>query len=317
MYRHRLYPLIALRLALALALLAACLPATAWAQSQSPQRVGIVPVTAVNMSEAEADALGSELGEALERELGVVVTAGAEARRRLPEGGVPEDCIADERCRSDLGTRLDADELLLLVLARVGERVQIDATWVDIASGKLASRPAVVIDGPDARAAALADAGATLLPHIQPVPAAVAAPGSDGAAAPAAALSTGPQTRAGSERHMSAGAWIAGGLGIAAVGGGLALGFKSMSELEAYEDDCKTATGTNAVAACAEDRDALARQNLIADAVAGVGAVALVAAAVLYFTSAEDAADERRAAAPRLRLDIGAERVGLSLGGRF
>jgi hypothetical protein len=288
-------------LALVAVLWAALLPEAA---AQSPRRIGVVVTTAVNLDESEADELTAALGQALEQSLGVVVTAGAETRRRLPLGGLPAGCVGEAACRTDLGERLDADELLMAVVARVGERVQIDITWVDVASGKVASRPAIVLEGGADRTAMLRGAGQALLPHIQPVPAAGEPPKRD---TPPAIE---PPARR-SERHMTTGAWIAGGLGVIALGGALGLGYRSM---DLHDKDR------------AADRDTLRTNNTIADGLGVVGVVAGVTAVVLYLSSEEPVAPPssagERAAAPRpgrpvVGLGAAPGGIQISVGGSF
>ena len=304
MHRHRIHTV---SLALAAVLWAALLPEAA---AQSPRRIGIVVTTAVNLDENEADELTAALGQALEQSLGVVVTAGAETRRRLPREGVPAGCVGEAACRTDLGERLDADELLMTVAARVGERVQMDITWVDVASGKVASRPAIVLEGDADRAAVFRESGQVLLPHIQPVPPANE-PRQD-ASSPAI---TGPAPARRSERHMTPGTWIAGGLSVVALAGAAGLGYRSYTLHEdGCTDDCDTA------------RSDLRGNNYLADGLAAAGVVAGITAVVLYLSSEEPAAPAaERAFAPRPArparpaVTLGATPGGiqLSIGGAF
>jgi hypothetical protein len=299
-HQHRVHPV---SLALAALLWAALVPEAA---AQSPQRIGIVVTTAVNLDESEADELTAALGQALEQSLGVVVTAGAETRRRLPREGLPAGCVGEAACRADLGQRLDADELLMTVVARVGDRIQIDITWVDVASGKVASRPAIVLEGDADRATVLHNAGSILLPHIQPVP-----PADEAGQGKADA----PPPR--SERRMTTAVWIAGGVGAAALAGALGFGYRS------YTIDDKGCT-----ADCDSAQDDLRLSNTLADGLAVVGVAAGVTALVLYLNSEEPvpSASSERAGAARgkrpmvdLGLGLGAGPGGfqVSIGGAF
>lgn len=278
-------------LALAALLWAALLPEAA---AQSPQRIGIVVTTAVNLDDSEADELTAALGQALEQSLGVVVTAGAETRRRLPREGLPAGCVGEAECRTDLGQRLDADELLMTVAARVGDRIQIDITWVDVASGKVASRPAIVLEGDADRATALRNAGPTLLPHIQPVPAADEGQGK--VAAP-------PR----SERRMTTGVWIAGGVSAVALAGALGFGYRSFTI-----DDKGCTTPSD----CESAQDDLGLSNTLADGLAVVGVAAGVTALVLYLSSEEPvpSAGSERAGAARGKRPVVDRGVGLGVG---
>lgn len=282
---------------------AALLPEAA---AQSPQRIGIVVTTAVNLEESEADELSTALGQALEQSLGVVVTAGAETRRRLPPEGVPAGCVGEVACRTDLGERLDADELLMTVAARVGNRVQLDITWVDVASGKVASRPAIVLEGDTDRAAVLRNAGKVLLPHIQPVPAAGETRNTDPTMAdPAPARSR----RRG--HHMTTGTWIAGSVSAVALAG--ALGFGAFS-YTLHSDKCGEG--------CDRFGISLATSNTIGDGLGIVSVAAGVTALILYFGSDEAAPAGERAQAgrsgrPLVGLGAGPGGVQISIGGAF
>lgn len=301
MHRNRIH---SVSLALAVVLWAALLPEAA---AQSPQRVGIVVTTAVNLDESEADELASALGQALEQSLGVVVTAGAETRRRLPLEGVPAGCVGDAACRTDLGQRLDADELLMTVAARVGNRVQLDITWVEVASGKVASRPVIVLAGDADRTAVLRGSGKILLPHIQPVPSSGDARG-DGSAP--ALTGSAPPGR--SERHMTSGTWIAASVSAVTLAGALGLGYRSMS----LDDEGCDPTD------CDEKKKSLRTNNTLADGLAIVSVAAGVTALILYLGSDEPAAAGERAGASRpgrpvVGLGAGPGGIQISIGGGF
>ncbi|HWN70682.1 MAG TPA: hypothetical protein VNM90_23740 [Haliangium sp.] len=303
---------LALRLALAAVLCAAVAPDVA---AQSPQRIGVVVSTSVNMKDDEVDELTGALGQALEQSLGVVVTAGAETRRRLPSGGLPEGCMADATCRADLGERLDADELLMLVVARVGSRVQLDATWIDVPSGKLASRPAVVLEGGADRRDVFRDAAQTLLPHLQPVPTL-----SEIRPATPAPMPRERRPRpARTERRMTGGAWLATGISVAALGGSLGLGYLNRDTYQGL-DTGELCPGDRAC--FDEESETLKRNALVADGLAGLSAVAGVTALILYLTSDEPVRDAgERASAGRLRpivgFGAGAEHFEIRVGGAF
>jgi hypothetical protein len=299
-HKHRVH---SVSLALAAVLWAALLPEAA---AQSPQRVGIVVTTAVNLDESEADELAAALGQALEQSLGVVVTAGAETRRRLPRDGVPAGCVGDAACRTDLGQRLDADELLMTVAARVGNRVQLDITWVEVASGKVASRPVIVLEGDADRTAVLRGSGKILLPHIQPVPRSVDVRAAE--SAPALTSSDQPER---SERHMTTGTWIAGSVSAVTLAGALGAGVFSKS---LYDDSCGEG--------CDRSGISLELSNTIGDALAIVSVAAGVTALVLYLGSDEPAAAGERADASRpgrpvVGLGAGPDRIQIRIGGAF
>ncbi len=255
-------------------------------------RIGGVVATRVNVTEGEADALGSALGDALRDQLVVDVVAGAEARRRLPAGGMPEDCVAQPTCLQDIGERLGADEVLFLVVVRIGPRVQIDSTWSRPREGQVASRAAMVLeDGEQGAPALFASRSRRLFPEA-PVRL---------ASAPLAG------ERASSRRRITRGVGIAGAVSLAALAGGIGLALAARSDYDELEDDgC-------AQAACPEvnDRvDSMENKALAADVLFGASAVAAGVAVILYFGSGSGEESPVR---------VGADPHGAHvwLGGRF
>src|SRR5687768_9997594 len=108
-------------------------------------KVAVVPGIAVNLDSARVDALSQDLAIALASELDVDAIGGLEVRRQLPAEGVPADCFATPACVADVARRLGVNQLLFVVMvdATGSGAVQMDSTWVDVASGKNASRPAI------------------------------------------------------------------------------------------------------------------------------------------------------------------------------
>ncbi len=127
-------------------------------------RVGVVVSVQVNLNKSEVQKISQAMGRALRQRLVVDVVAGPEAMRRLPSEGVSESCVVDENCIKDAAQRLTADELLFLVAVRVGNRIQVDSTWVDPANGRSASRPKVVMVKLDEAETRFADAASLILP---------------------------------------------------------------------------------------------------------------------------------------------------------
>src|SRR5262245_51962671 len=106
-------------------------------------KVGVVPGIAVNLDAARVDALSQDLAEALSTELDVDAIGGLEVRRRLPITGLPPDCVANQACIADVAKRLDAQQLLFVVMVDTGSNgaIQVDSTWVDPAAHKSSARP--------------------------------------------------------------------------------------------------------------------------------------------------------------------------------
>ncbi len=283
---HRLHAAVVAALALA-----GAAPAHA---AESPRRIGIVVSTAVNVSAEEARGLAEKLGAALAGELGVDVVAGAETERRLPPGGLPGECVASAECRSDIARRLDADELLFLVIVKVGERIQIDPTWADAATARVTSRAALVIDQGTDAGKLFRGAAATLLPHVRkrgPDIVVVTPGGEDGG------------------RHMTTPAWIALGATGAALTGGVIAGLAARGKYEELDGVC----GKPGLPPCAPgDVSSLRNRALAADLLFAVGAAGAVTTLVLYLRSDAGAED-----APPITVAPTTAGLVVELGGRF
>lgn len=279
------------------------------------ERVGVVVAAQVNTRGDEARELAAALGRALRARLAVDVVAGDEAARRLPPGGVPDTCVADTGCQRDVARRLDADQLLLLAVVRVGTRVQVDATWVDVARGRTASRPRILVeDGGSPAAAVFTMAASVLLPEA--APRAPRAPrGSRDAAGPDA-TSAGPVAPAPARtgRRLTTGTWIAASAGAAALVAGGVIGVDALRRHRALDD-----RGCARVACPDGDIDAVDTRAMIADALLGAGVIAAVTAALLYWSSDEPGPERSMTSGPGLGIDLGGAGRGVAItwGGRF
>lgn len=274
-------------------LLAAATLVTAAASARAETlRVGVVVATRVNVTEGEADALGSALGDALRDQLVADVISGAESRRRLPSGGMPEDCVARAACVQDIAERLGADELLFLVVVRIGPRVQIDPTWVRPRTEQVASRAALVVeDGKQGAPAVFARAARRLFPEA-PVrnlnPTVLAEPRSGG-------------------RRITRGVGIAGAVSLAALAGGIGLAVAARSDYDDLEADGCDRMACDGVG----DRvDSMEDKALAADVLFATSAVAAGVAVILYLGSGS---------AERAPVSVGADSHGAHvwLGGHF
>lgn len=153
--------LFCLELTLALALVALGGPARA----ETPVRVGVVVETAVNLSvDAQVD-LSQRLGEALSQRLHVDVTAGREVARRLGGESLDPECYRNRACQKRVASLLQVEQLLVLVAVRLGTRLQVEPTWIDVATGRSVVRDAVVADSvKEDLSLVLAQAAPRLLP---------------------------------------------------------------------------------------------------------------------------------------------------------
>lgn len=289
-------------LAALLALLAICLVPVAAAA----ERVGVVVAVTVNTRKHEARRLADVLGSALLDQLDIDVVAGSEAERRLPPEGVPDTCVVDTACQRDVARRLEADQLLLLAVVRVGARVQLDATWVHVASGRTASRPRILLqDGRSARKV-FADAVFELMPD-----AALRMGRSDASGRTAPAAVTEIARPASRGRHATPGVWVTGTFGAAAL---VVSGLFAANAWDRHRD--LEDRGCADMRCPMDEIDAVEARTRIADALLGVSVVAGVTAVVLYWRSSEP---EPAIGLGRSRLDVMAtdHGLGLSWGGIF
>jgi hypothetical protein len=230
-------------------------------------KVAVVPGIAVNLDAARVDALSQDLASALAEVLDIEATGGIEVRRKLPEHGLPPDCVANQACIADVARRLEADQLLFVVMIDTGTggAIQVDSTWVDPAGNKSASRPAVDIAAIAEAKERFADAAQQLLPDapVRPKPTGL---GRFSEPVP---------------RHFSLPTYITAGATV--VGLGLGLGF-GLSTRGKYKD-CEALPPA---AECSRSqRDSIRNTALIADVGWVIALGGTVATAVLWATSAE------------------------------
>jgi hypothetical protein len=275
------------------------------AAAEKVRRVGIVVTTKVNVSDAQVSQVSTTLGEIVQARFDADVIAGADAVRRLPPQGVSTRCVADVECRLELGRRLDAEELLLLVMVGAGDGVQIDPTWVDVASGRVNSRPAIEIKAGDDVRAVLERAAPALLPHLrqrssEPTP--------EPREREVVVFTPGGQADTGSQRRFTPATWVATGVGAGALIGATVFSLSSRRKFDTLDGD-----GCRRMPCSKDDIDSLRRDAILADVFFGTAIVAAGAVVVLWVTSESDAP----AAPSKLSVGPGPGGVGLSLGGTF
>jgi hypothetical protein len=232
-------------------------------------KVAIVPGIAVNLDSAKVDALSQDLASALESELEVDAVGGLEVRRQLPPDGLPPDCFTTPACVADVARRLGASQLVFVVMvdATGSGAVQVDSTWVDVASGKSVSRPA--IDVPTlSDAKSRFTAGAKLILPDAPV---------RPKKGPGGGIS-GTMTKE-VPRHFTPLSYATAGVGVVGIGIGVAFGLSARSKYNACEVS----------AACSKDqRDKIRTRTILADTGFVVGIAGLVATSVLFATSGKE-----------------------------
>lgn len=238
----------------------------------SPIKVAVVPGIAVNLDTARVDALSQDLAQALMTELELDAMGGLEVRRLLPADGLPPDCVTTPACTADVAKRTGANQLLFVVMVDSGSggSIQIDTTWVDPASAKTASRPAIDLTSAADAQARFTAAAHTLLPDAKP------------RAKPNAGGGIGVNTRMteGVPRHFTTPAKITAAVGVVGLGAGIAFGLSTRSKYHRCE---------GALATCTEsDRDTIRTQGILADAGFAIAIGGAIATTVLYMQSAQE-----------------------------
>jgi hypothetical protein len=230
-------------------------------------RIAVVIELAVNVDAARADELGAALADALNRELVVDAFGGTDVSRTLPEGGLPEECLGRPECVNDVAARLDAEQLLFLVVVQVGADVQVDCSWVDLATGVVSARPRVVL-GSDARAVSVfAKAATRFLPDAEKRGPNTIVIGGGG----------GPIVPRGEGRHMTLTSWIFTGVGGAAL---IAGGILAVSARSSYERCDNLAGG------CSDNTiDGIGHRSLAADISVAAALGCAVTTVILYLRS--------------------------------
>jgi hypothetical protein len=253
------------------AVTALALPSAASADAASAERlrVAVVPGVAVNLDAARVDTLSQDLADALRTELEIDAIGGLEVRRQLPAAGLPPDCVAIPSCVADVARLLGAQQLLFVVMIDTGTggAIQIDSTWVEPATRRAASRPAIDIAAiADARSR-FAAAAQQLLPD-----------------APVRQKPTPSLGRMSPEvpRHFTTSTYLTTGATIAGLGVAISFGISARGKYK----DCEALAGDGVD--CDPDRESSLRTaGLVADLGWVVAIGGAVATAVLYATSGE------------------------------
>ncbi|MBA3397953.1 MAG: hypothetical protein H0T89_35340 [Deltaproteobacteria bacterium] len=266
---------------------------TAGAAHAERVKVAIVPGIAVNLDAARVDALSQDLADALSTELEVDAVGGLEVRRQLPPEGLPPDCVATPACVADVAKRLDAAQLLFVVMVDSGGggSVQIDSTWIEPATGKSASRPAIDIAVITDARSRFAAAARSLLPDapVRPKP-------------PTGGNGGGTMTTA-VPRHFTKTSMVTAGVAVVGLGMGIGFGIRAKNLF----NDCDKPS-----APCSSSQeDKIRNTALIADVGFLVAAAGAVATAVLFATSGEES---RMVVSPSVESSGG---VSLILSGTF
>jgi hypothetical protein len=252
-------------------------------------KVAVVPGIAVNLDSARVDALSQDLANALVTELDIDAVGGLEVRRQLPAEGVPADCFTTKACVDDVAKRLGANQLLFVVMvdATGSGAVQVDSTWVDVASGKNVSRPAVDLPSINDAKPRFAAAATQLLP--------------DAPVRPKKSPGGGMQGSMSKEvpRHFTPLSYATAGVGVVGIGLGVVLGLSARSKFNACEES----------QACGDsERDTIRTRTIIADTGFVLGIAGIVTTSILFATSGKES---------RLVVSPTTDGVAVSAFGRF
>jgi hypothetical protein len=242
---------------------------TAVATAETKIKVAVIPGVAVNIDAARVDALSQDMADALEAELVIDAIGGLEVRRLLPADGLPADCVANAQCVADVGKRTGAAQLLFVVMVDAGGAVQIDTTWVDPATNKQASRPAIDIAVLSEAKARFASSATTLLPDAPVRPKPKTGGGIDGKMTKAV------------PRHFTTTSFITTGVAVAGLGLGIGFAIRTKGLYGDCDKPEAPCDGTSR-------EDKIRTSALIADLgfVAALGGA--VATAILYATSGSE-----------------------------
>lgn len=229
-------------------------------------KVAIVPSEAINLDDSNVDALSQDMAEALGGELDIDIIGGLEVRRLLPEAGLPDECVVTPSCTAGIARSLKVDEVLFVIVVKNGATgaIQIDSTWVAPATGKRATRPAIVLAEGDTNRTRFAANAIKLLPDAPVKPMPVSGPS--------------VQVGRGRPRHITVPALITGGVTVAALGTGIGFALSTRARYTACDDDgfCKEG-----------EKKTIRARGIIADVSFVVALAGAVTTAVLYGTSAE------------------------------
>ncbi len=285
---------------LAVVVIAAALCTSSQAvEAQRAKRVGIVVSVAVNVPDEESYALSAALGAAVQKEFEVEVISGEETKRRLPPDGLPDECIASSACRTDIGRRLDSEELLMLVIVRLGDEIQIDSSWAHIASGDIASRPKITIAAGSDKEAIFAKAAPTLFPHLtikKPEP-----------LAPREIVLVSKPSTEPPGREMPTSGWVAAGVSATTLVAATVFAVSARQKFTSLDND-----GCREIA-CDQSRiSSFSKTALTADVLFGVSGAAAATALVLYLVNTPDEKAPQQAL-----LRQGPGLFGLAVGGQF
>jgi hypothetical protein len=185
---------------------------------------------------------------------------------------LPNDCVASPACIGDVAKRLGVAELLFVVMVDTGGggAVQIDSTWVDVASGKSTSRPVIDVATVTAAKERFAAAAHQLLPDAPVRPKETGGGGN---------ITIGNAMSPAVPRHLTRPAMITAGVAVVGLGVGIAFGLQAKNSYH----DCEEALVCDQAL-----KDKIRQRSLLADAGFVLALGGAIATGVLYATSGKE-----------------------------
>ncbi|MFO0724401.1 MAG: hypothetical protein U1E65_11495 [Myxococcota bacterium] len=133
----------------------------AWAEPT----IAVITHPVVNVPDEESGRLASEIAQVLQKRYNARFISGREVTNKLPTN-LADDCAVQPSCTRDLGQKLGAEQLLFLVMVRVGTKVQIDSTWVDVGVDRSSTRDPIMLESdPTRRVEVIRETAPTLVPR--------------------------------------------------------------------------------------------------------------------------------------------------------
>lgn len=282
----------------------------------APVRVALVVHPVINVTEAESKPIVAALAAAMRQRYQAEIVSGDAVRSKLPSS-LPEDCVSDAQCIGEVGDRVGADQLLFLVIVRVGPKVQIDATWAEIRTGRSVPRDTIELDdaGPP-RDEVLAEVAPTMLPRGTVATVESAKPRGQAPAEtkaegrlPPAPTSSPWEAGNGSRVGLDTVAWGAAGVAAVSLGVGVALVLGGLADYDQQlELGCDQRQG-EARGTCVALTDRFATRSTVANMlILGAGLSAATSIALFAASAAQE---------DSWALSVTPDGVGVSYGGRF
>lgn len=240
-----------------------------------PIKVAVLTSVAVNLDAAQADAITTDLAEALGEELVVDAVGGLAARRQLaPDVQTPE-CQTTPACATAVAKTLGVQQLLFVTLVGSGEALQVDAAWVDGASGRRETRAPI-----DVAVARESKARFRAVAHgLVPDAALRPKPVGGGGATTIRTTINGAMTPA-VPHHFTTASYATAAGALVGVAVGIGFGLHTRSRYDACDASRSCSSST---------KDGIRLTGLVADGAFVVAIGGAIATGILYATSSEAA----------------------------